>query len=177
MRPRNRSIAWGSLVAVTVTLLLAACGGGGTGSTTGEQQGGATMPTTPADPLEGEWRAEFTCEDMVKTLERVGKAEFAPDLLVQDWGIDDRPSKADPCATVREPREIVVRFGGGRLVLFVNGEIGDDNPYTVVDDTFILPPDLHFRFQIDGERLTVDNLEDDPGYVSAWEVAPFERVS
>ena len=104
---------------------------------------------------------------------------MAPGFLEGDWGVQPRPSKKDPCANVDVTMEIVVRFAGGSQALFANGEIGDENTYTIVDDTFTLSgTDLPFRFQVEGDRLTVDvPPETHPGYVYAWETAPFERVS
>lgn len=182
MHRRYASIARGWLVAATMSLGLAACGGGG-GTTEAEASqttaAAASEPASQADPLEGEWRAEITCQEMLASLERVGAEDAAPELLEGDWGVQPRPSRKDPCANVDFTYEIVVRFAGGSQALFANGEIADENSYTIVDDTFIFTEsDLHFRFQIEGDRLTVDvPPETHPGYVYAWETAPFERVS
>lgn len=174
------SIARGWHVAASVSLVLAACGGSG-GTTEAEAsrtpEAAASEPASQADPLKGEWRTEFTCQEMLASLERVGAEDAAPELLEGDWGVQPRPSRKDPCASVNITMEIVVRFADGEQVLFANGEIADGNPYAIVGDTFSLGK-LHFRFQIEGDRLTVDYLEDKyPGYVYAWETAPFERVS
>jgi hypothetical protein len=165
-----------------MSLVLAACGGGG--GTTEEEPSrtpatGSTEPASQADLLEGKWRAEITCQQMVASLERVGEQDAAPELLEVEWGVHPRPSRKDPCANVDLTQELVVRFAGGNQVLFNNGELGDENSYTIVDDTFIMTEnDQHFRFQIEGDRLTVDYLEHKIlPYIYVWEAAPFERVS
>jgi hypothetical protein len=182
MHKRCVSIGRGWLVVTTTTLVLAACGGGG--GTTGAEASRSTAaagsePASQADPLEGEWRTEFTCQEMLASLEGVDAEEMAPGLLEGDWGVQPRPSRKDPCANVDFTMEIVVRFAGGSQALFANGEIQDENTYTIADDTFTLSgSDRPFRFQIEGDRLTVDlPPETHAGYVVAWETAPFERVS
>jgi hypothetical protein len=182
MRLRYRSIARCTLMAAAMSLMIAACGGGdGTTEAAGSPTAAAAtdQPASQADPLEGEWRTDFTCQEMLASLERVDAEDMAPGLLEGDWGVQPRPSRKDPCANVDFTMEIVVRFAGGSQVLFANGEIQDENTYIIADDTFTLSGnDLPFRFQVENDRLTVDvPPETHAGYVVAWETAPFERVS
>jgi hypothetical protein len=183
MQLRCRSVAWWTVVVAAISLVLAACGGrDGTTEAAGSPTAVAATdePGSQVDPLEGEWRAEFTCQEMLASLEGVGAEDMAPGFLEGDLGVQPRPSRKDPCANVDFTMEIVVRFAGGSQVLFANGVIGDENTYTVAGDTFTLSgnPDLPFRFQVEGDRLIVDvPPETHPGYVYAWTTAPFERVS
>jgi hypothetical protein len=182
MRLRRRSIGRSTLVAAAMSLVLAACGGSdGTTEAAGSPTAAAATdePGSQVDPLEGEWRAEITCQEMVASLERVGEGAAAPELLESEWGVHPRPSRKDPCANVDLTLEEVVRFADGSQLLFINGELGDENSYTIVGDTFILEEnEQHFRFQIEGDRLTVDYVEHEIlPYVYNWEAAPFERVS
>jgi hypothetical protein len=179
---RYRSVARWTLVVAAMSLVLAACGGGDEATEAAGSPPAAAATDAPGsqvDPLEGEWRTEFTCQEMLASLERVDAEDMAPGLLEGDWGVQPRPSRKDPCANVDFTMEIVVRFAGGSQALFANGEIQDENTYTIADDTFTLSgSDRPFRFQIQGDRLTVDlPPATHAGYVVAWETAPFERVS
>ncbi|HSE46055.1 MAG TPA: hypothetical protein VLA89_12085, partial [Gemmatimonadales bacterium] len=58
-----------------MTLLLAACSSGDTASRQAPASQADASPSLaktigPSDPLEGEWQTHFTCQDMVRTLER-----------------------------------------------------------------------------------------------------------
>jgi invasion protein IalB len=73
-QPRQSSIALGLLLAVVASLMLAACAGGS--GTSAEQASQAPAATTSpaaagqADPLEGEWRAELSCQESVRAVQR-----------------------------------------------------------------------------------------------------------
>jgi hypothetical protein len=125
-----------------MSLVLAACGGG---SGTTEEE----TPQTPAatsertgqdDPLEGEWRAEYSCKDSVRAIEshltpeqirlQVGSLKSA----IGEWG--GQPTNVDPCNGVHQSRKVVARFADGNLGLFKaeTGELMADARYELVDD-------------------------------------------
>lgn len=74
------SIARWSCLATAVLLVLSACGGdsGTTGQAVSPAAGtAAASPTSSADPLEGEWRIEFTCEDSLRAISRLPEKKIA----------------------------------------------------------------------------------------------------
>jgi hypothetical protein len=188
MHHRCRSVARGSLVAVATSLVLAACGesGGRIGEEASPTAAATTEPASRADPLEGEWRQEFACEDAVRAVEQadVKPAQFnqwlaeMPILYGGTWD----PSVDRPCAGAPRSFDRLARFEEGNLTLFEGSpmEIGAETTYEIVDDhTFTANIDglRTFEFQIEGARLMVDVLEDGPWLIATWEATPFERVN
>ena len=99
MRLDHRSIARGTLVAAAMSMVLAACGGGG--GTTEEDAprtpAVTTEPTGQVDPIEGEWRADFTCKESLRAIESTTVVEADPCaggkpgiLLIEGVGWTDR---------------------------------------------------------------------------------------
>jgi hypothetical protein len=193
MQGRYGSIARSSLVATAMSLV-AACGGGGVTTDEGNSQTPAATsePTGQADPVEGEWRAEYTCRDSVRAIEshltpkqirlQVGSLESA----MGEWG--GQPTKEDPCNGVHQPRKVVARFADGNLGLFKaeTGELMADARYELVDDHSFsvgagalcyspLECPVTWRFAIAGDELTFD-VGSEVFQIMNWEAAPFHRV-
>jgi hypothetical protein len=194
MRVKNRSIAWRLFVATPLTLVLAACAG--SVGTTGDASGtpaATTEPTGQADPLEGEWRAEYTCKDSVRAIEshlspkqinqQVGSLESA----MAEWG--GQPTKDAPCNGVHRSRKVVARFADGNLGLFNSktGELMADAQYELLDDhsfsvgvgALCYPPlecPVTWQFDISDDELTFE-VGSELFQIMNWEAAPFQRVS
>jgi hypothetical protein len=179
---------------IGLTLIAAACGQRGPTSRSGAESTGTSSPssTAPAvaDPLTGQWRQEFTCPDVLRTLKRAGFEEVPLHIIMNAEGAAQPPSSANPCADARGKYRRIARFEGGRLVLFdgpalaVGLEAGyqvvDDHTFTASDAGQNIQGSYTFQFQITGNRLAVKLVGPgarDPAFVVAWEVAPFHRTS
>jgi hypothetical protein len=176
---------------IGLALLAAACG-----QEDSTAPAGATstpvVPSTSAsqvvDPLKGQWRQEFTCQDVVRTLQRAGFEEVAPEFLQTIEGAARPPSSAHLCAGAPSKFTRIARFQDGRLVLFEGPppqQAGLDASYEIVDDHTFTASDAGqningtytFNYRINGDRLTVDVLQDDAFFIAAWEAVPFYRAS
>lgn len=200
MRLRYGSIARWTLLAAAMSLVLAACGGGeGTTQAAGSPSAAASTDEagSQVDPLEGEWRAEFSCEHALRAIERSG---LSPDQIraqvlrdpccptgslhsfVGGW-FGGRPTKDDPCRGAKS-RSIEVRFEDGTLelgdadVVGVEYELLDDHTIGVTDPSDnVCPPSVECRwgFELTGDQLTFD-VGENIGGIMTWESAPFRRI-
>jgi hypothetical protein len=176
---------------IGLALLAAACGQNDSASPAGAASNRAE-PTTSvapaaADPLEGRWNQEFTCRDVVRALQGTGFEEVAPEIIRSAEGAARPPSSAHPCAGAPSKFKRIARFQDGRLVLFDGPSlaVGLDASYQVVDDHTFTASDAGqnidgtytFMYRINGDRLTVDVLEDDAFFIATWESAPFHRTN
>jgi hypothetical protein len=143
MQLRGRSIARWALMAATMSLVLAACGGGdGTTEAAGSPTAAAatTEPADQADPLEGEWGAEYTCKDSVRAIQshlspkQINQQGGSLESIMGEWG--GQPTEHDPCNGVHRSPKVVARFAAGNLGLFNTrtGELMADAQYEFVDD-------------------------------------------
>jgi hypothetical protein len=201
MRVTRSSIARASLLAAAVSLVLAACGGGGgaTGqvaSRTPATVAPASSPTTSADPLEGEWRAEYTCQDSARALRRrLSDKEIFKQRGMKSWKDFDEESTnwgstdADqPCRGATGTAEVVVRFSDGNLTLcdaksggcdvHATYELVGDHSFSINDPSENLCPCTEpWQFEIAGDRLTIHVEPADANTVATWEAAPWIRDS
>jgi hypothetical protein len=201
MRLRCRSIARWTRMAAAMSLVLAACGGGdGTTEAGGSPTAAAATnePGSQVDPLEGEWRPEYTCKDSLRAIESSGLSpsqihvQLARDaccptgslhsFMAAWWG--GTPTKSDPCRGATKSRSFVVRFEEGVLempdpdVVGVEYELLDDHTISVTDPSDnVCPPGVECRwgFERTGEELTFDVGENIYG-IMFWESAPFQRI-
>jgi hypothetical protein len=200
MRLSCRSIARWTLAAAAMSLVLAACGGGEGTTQTGAPRSPAAataQPTSQVDPLEGEWRAEFTCEDSLRAIESQLSPSQIRVQVIRDaccptgslhtfmggiWG--GEPTKDDPCRGGTKSRSFVVRFEEGTLelpdpdVVGVQYELLDDHTISVTDPSDnVCPPGVEctWEFEITGDELTFD-VGEDIGGIMFWESAPFQRI-
>lgn len=176
---------------IGLALLAAACGQKDATAPAGATSNPAA-PSTSApsavDPLQGQWRQEFTCQDVVRTLRRAGFEEVVPEYLQNIEGAARRPSSAHLCAGAPSKFTTIARFQDGRLVLFEGPppqQVGLDASYEIVDDHTFTASDAGqningtytFNYRLEGDRLTVDVLEKDAFFIAAWESVPFHRTS
>jgi hypothetical protein len=179
---------------IGLALVAAACGQQNSTSKAGTASNRAaptaSTAAAAADPLTGEWRQQYTCADVVRTLQKAGFAEVLPKLLV-DSQLAANPSSAHLCSE-REAKakvERIARFQDGHVLFFdpPNQELGLDATYNMVDDHTFSANDAGqnidgtytFRWHIQGDRLTfklVGRAARDPYFVAAWEAAPFHRA-
>lgn len=206
MRLRQSSIAQWLLLAAATSLVLAACGRGGGASGQGASQAPTTTaasapaattspPTGSAGPLEGAWRAEFTCEDSVRAIQRrlsakqihqqVGSWEA---FLRESSGWVVEPTKDDPCHGAAGKITLLARFAEKDMALLnaKTGEVGASARFKLVGDHSIQIDDKQgnlcsaggcpviWEFKISGNRLTF-HVPPDPWLLGAWEAAPWVR--
>jgi hypothetical protein len=176
---------------IGLVLLAAACGQkDSTAPARAASNPAAPSTSAPpvADPLRGQWRQEFTCQDVVRTLQRAGFAEVAPEFLQTIEGAAQPPSSVHLCAGAPSKFTRIARFQDGRLVLFEGPapqQVGLDASYEIVDDHTFTASDAGqningtytFNYRLKGDRLTVDVLQDDAFFIATWESVPFHRTS
>jgi hypothetical protein len=152
----------------------------------------AAAPTTAvspaaADPLKGQWLQQYTCQDVVRTLQRTGFATMAPEIIRDAEGASQPPSSTHPCAGAPSKFKRIARFQDGRLVLFdgplleadlnASYQVVDDHTFTANDAGQNIDGTYTFKYRIDGNRLTVDVLQNEPHFIATWEATPFYRTS
>ena len=199
-QPRQSSIALGLLLAVVASLMLAACAGGS--GTSAEQASQAPAATTSpaaagqADPLEGEWRAELSCQESVRAVQRRLSAKQMREQgtswkdVLRGFGgkwSGVEPTKDDPCRGASGTMTLLARFAEGNLALLnaESGELGAQARYELVDDHTIsvdesedalcAPCPVRWRFEIAGDELTF-RVQPGAHVLSTWEAAPWMRV-
>jgi hypothetical protein len=114
----------------------------------------SSSPTQAADVLTGTWAATVTCAEENAAIAKAGitKAQLAS----AGWS-----------ATCNNPPPATysIRFQGGKLVEFQDGQIGWDGLYKITDDhTFVAGDNgsfyITYQFAITGDRLAVDMISD-----------------
>jgi hypothetical protein len=199
IQPRQSSIALGLPLAVVASLMLAACGGGG--GTSAEQASQAPAATTSpaagqADPLRGEWRAEVSCQESVRAVQRRLSAKQMREQgtnwkdVLRGFGgkwSGVEPTKDDPCHGAPGTMALLARFAEGNLALLnaESGELGAQARYELVDehtisvdeseDALCAPCPVRWTFEIAGDELTF-RVQPGAHVLSAWEAAPWIRV-
>jgi hypothetical protein len=192
MQLRRSSIIRGFLLVAAMSVVLAACGG--SGGTTGQvaSRAPATSPATSADPLEGDWRTEFTCQASLRALrhrlsdKKVLKGVGSWKELMGEWG--GEPTNDDPCRGATGTAAFVARFADGNLTLcqvktggcevHATYELVGDHSFTLNDpEGNLCPCTQPWQFEIVGDRLTIHVEPADPYTVHTWEAAPWTRES
>ena len=150
----------------------------------------ATGADPAADPLEGDWVASFSCEQMVRAVERAPISPESRAFWAQGMGAElgsDEP--ADPCSGVTEMLSFTFRFADGRLLIFdADLREGFDGAYEMRGSSFKIRDattrniDGAYRmtFSIDGDVMRVDLVGRggrDPFFIGTWESAPLIRTS
>jgi hypothetical protein len=201
MQLRRSSIIRGFLLVAAMSVVTAACGGG-SGTT---EQGASQAPATPqtattapatssADPLQGDWRNESTCQDSLRALRRrlsdkevlTSKYVHGWEDLLFPWG--GEPTNDDPCHGATGTRAFVARFADGNLALcdaqtggcdvHATYKLVGDHSFAVEDpEGNLCPCPATWRFEIVGDLLTIHVEPADPFTVSTWEATPWARES
>ena len=196
MQLRRSSITRGLFLGAAISVLAAACGGGGRTTEPGTSQAPATTqesttppPVSSVDPLEGEWRSDFTCDQSVRAirdrlpeeqiLEQIGSWES----FLEEWEGD--PTQENPCHGATGTDARLARVGDGNLAL-CDAETGDcevqatyevDSDHLIVDDpegNLCGPCPVTWDFEIAGDKLTF-HVDPNPWVIGTWEAAPWTR--
>jgi len=114
----------------------------------------SSSPTRAADVLTGTWAATVTCAEENAAIAKAGytKAQLAS----AGWS---------PTCASQPPATYSIRFQGGKLVEFQDGQMGWDGLYKIKDDhTFVAGDNgsfyITYHFAITGDRLAVDMISD-----------------
>jgi hypothetical protein len=142
-------------------------------------------PGPPADALQGDWTARYTCEAMVAAVDR----SASPPDAVAFWrgGIAESlgsPDPEDPCAGSPPPLSSTLRFTGDRLLIFDGRPEGFDGRYELNGDVLTIRDprtgnitgEYQLRVEITSDTLAFKLLGEgaaDPWFTGTWEVAPF----
>ncbi len=176
---------------IGLVLLAAGCGEKDSTSPAGATSNPAAPSTgvspVVADPLKGQWQQQYTCQDVVRALQRTGFATMAPEIIRDAEGASRPPSSAHPCAHAPSKFKRLARFQDGRLVLFdgpllkadlnASYQVLDDHTFTANDAGQNIDGTYTFKYRIDGDRLTVNVLQNDPHFIATWEATPFYRTN
>ncbi len=151
----------------------------------------ATGPWTaasnrPAGRFQGDWSTTFSCERMVRTVQRAAISPPDEEFWYRHSGeLGSDPN--DPCTGAPDPITFTLRFDRGRLLIYgPDGSMGFDGGYEVHGDIMTIRDarmdningsyELRFRpnqgrvsFQLLGRGAT------DPWFVATWQSAPFVR--
>lgn len=206
MQLRRSSIFRGVLLVAAMSVVAAACGGGGRTTEQGASQAPASTqpattpppattpaPTSSADPLQGEWRTEFGCEQSVEAIQRrLTQKQVLEQIgtwkgFLEVWG--GKPTKDDLCHGASGKVAFVARFLEGSLALCdETGECEVNATYELVGDGAIRLNDPQgnlctgagcettWRFKISGQTLTF-HVQRDAYVLGLWEAAPWTRES
>jgi hypothetical protein len=184
-------------VPVMAAIVLAACGSTPDRASDQADRGSAADTPTPSaqaadDPLEGEWRTEFTCRESVGAIQRrLSESEIRKQIGSWDdflavWNAE--PSAGDPChGADATSLSLIARFLDGNLAL-CDGDTGacdvhatyelGDGSITIEDpEDNLCPCPATWRFRIVGERATFRVVGSNAyaGVIGTWEAAPWTR--
>jgi hypothetical protein len=187
-----------SMLLVPVMVALTACGPSGAEAGAGPPSGGSLSPPAasgsptplaPLDPLEGEWRTEFTCQESVRAVQRrLSDAEVRRQMgdwagYVAVWNAE--PTPEDPChGATSATLGMIARFEDGNLALCESDSgacdvhatyVLDGGSITITDpEDNLCPCPARWRFRVVGDRVTFRTGQS--GFViGTWEAAPWTR--
>jgi hypothetical protein len=175
-----RRFRW-TFAMLTVVLGLAACASNASTSPPGAGAGpsvsSATTPSLVSDPLEGTWRSTYTCDDIVKALDRAGLQTYEANVV---------PKECDGVM------HATLTFGNGTLTITGdNGKANPPIPYQVVNDRTFVGGFVRNTYRIQGNRLIFTDTQiikalypydpkllpgEQAGNVGFLESVPFELV-
>jgi hypothetical protein len=181
------------IVAAFFALAFAACGNDGSNGEAASESPTSTATqaaTDSSDPLEGEWRTEFTCRDSVAAIQR----RLSPQQIQRQiggwkeflavWGA--KPTSEDPCHRATGTTALLARFTDGNLALCdaktlqceVNAtyELVHENSIKVDDPEGNLCSHcpVEWEFELSGDELRF-RVSPDAFVLSAWEASPWIR--
>jgi hypothetical protein len=184
---------WWMVVAASLALALAACGNDGSNGQAASEPPTSTASeaaTDSSDPLEGEWRTEFTCRESVKAIERRLSAKQIHQQVgtwkefLAVWG--GKPTSEDPCHGATGTAAFLARFADGNLALCdaktlqceVNASYElDDGDSIKVDDpegNLCTQCPVEWEFELRGDELRF-HVGLDAFVLGLWEASPWIR--
>ena len=118
-------------------------------------QTAAPTPGSPS-PLDGTWATgETTCSERTAAAQAAGFA--ADEMTLVGW--------SPTCSHgMFIGRQFTLIFEASRLLIFVDGVLGWDGPYRIVDENTFEAGDgyyITYDYAIDGDRLKIDMTRDD----------------
>jgi len=188
MSPRTPGTPAALLLAALTTLAFtAACSSADESSSASPEPASSNSATESGtgdvDPLAGEWRTSFTCEDAVRAVEK---------RLGDEWGgwSPEEAAPGEPCAGGEDRTELIARFADGAMALCQPTGACEvhatyDYPEAAViriDDTEgnLCEPGktcpVDWTYVLSGDELTF-RTADDAWTISGWEAAPWVRSS
>ena len=141
------------------------------------------------------WRQDYSCEQSVRTFHRLtyahgvdGRARYARYVRDFAWGTKGAKELTPKALCNGAPdRYLLMKVADGRLTFFdgpnheadlqASFELVNDHTFTLNDGDQNLGGTETFTFRIEGDRLIVHNLGEDEWSGTAFEQAPFVRVS
>jgi hypothetical protein len=193
---RDRSAIRGGMTRrclLVIAMLLVACGPKATSLETGEESPSRNPSAAPTDPLQGEWRQESTCEEVVRTLRREAKPRlfdmWAADVLAGMEGASQPPPRSHLCGGAPAMFVLVAKFEDGHVVFFypphlqpngINATYQIERDHTLVLNDCcgnIAPNPLTCTFQIEGDHLRIDVRSRDPWTIADLATTPFVRIA
>jgi hypothetical protein len=145
-----------------------------------------TAVSNPSGPFQGEWTTTFSCERMVRTVQRAAIAPRDEKFWFRHSG-ELGPDPNDPCSGAPDPITFTYRFDLGRLLIYgPDGSEGLDGGYEVHGDIMTIRDagtgningSYDLRFQLNKDRMSFQLLgrgATDPFFVATWESAPFVK--
>lgn len=149
----------------------------------------ATLPWTPQSSrpsgrFQGDWTTTFSCERMVRTVQRAAIAPQDEAFWLRHQG-ELGPDPNDPCSGGPDPITFTLRFDRGRLLIYdPDGGMGFDGGYEVHGDIMTIRDagvdnidgSYELRVRLSEDRASFQLLgrgATDPFFVATWESAPF----
>lgn len=192
--PGRTVTARGWILAAAASLALAACGGNSAAERSAPPQTENTdEASTPSDPLEGEWRTEFTCSESVEAIQRrlspkqIHEQVGTWQSFLGGWGA--KPTSKDPCHQASGTTSLLVRFAEGNLALCdaETSQCEVNASYELVGKQSIRVDDpegnlcdtncpVKWRFDLTGDELSF-RVSPDAFVISAWEASSWTRES
>jgi hypothetical protein len=149
----------------------------------------ALDPGPPPDALQGDWTANYSCEEMVAAVDRLDASRaFVAEWREANAAFFGSSDPTDPCAESPPPLSSTLRFTGDRLLIFDGRPEGFDGRYELDGDVLTIRDprtgnidgEYQLRVEITPDALTFELLGEgagDPWFTATWEVAPFVRRS
>ncbi len=167
------------------------------GAATGGVTSAAVAPAASTDPLEGDWRQQFACEDVIQTLRAQAKPAWfdksIADIIRGMEGAKEPPPPSDLCVGAPAAFERIIRFRDGRVVFFDPPRLSGDGLNAIYelrgDHTFVVTDTqgnisglrgdgvLTCTFRFEGDQLIIHERSRDPWDLSGFQAGPLVRIS
>jgi len=144
------------------------------------------------DPLQGEWREEWTCHGLVATLRHEARPalfdRWIDTIVAGRWGQGAPSARGGLCGGKPQMFVEIAKFGDGKVVFFDGPDLradGVDATYRFTNKATIVlhdccdniaPDPLTCSFQIVGGRLNLEAHTGDPWTLAVF-AGDFERVA
>jgi hypothetical protein len=145
-----------------------------------------TASNRPSGRFQGDWTTTFSCERMVRTVQRAAIAPLDEEFWYRRSGeLGSDPN--DPCSGAPDPITFTIRFDRGRLLIYgPDGSMGFDGGYEVHGDIMTIHDagmaningSYDLRFRLNKDRVSFQLLgrgATDPFFVATWQSAPFVK--